>query len=153
MHPLHTSVRAERRCLQRCVRRHRLLADCEERGAAPREREFRVAFEGAGKVGAQGGIEFVADGVFERQREWPGQLAKELGRLPYSRASFERVPHLVGALYLAHRAKIEDEVMSEMEIPSQARAVTVSLDRASVPMEEPMPKGPRRPRKDAPKVK
>ena len=81
------------------------------------------------------------------------QSSKEAGRLPYSRASFERVPHLVGALYLEHRADIEDEVMREMKIPDQARAVTVSIDRASVPMEEPIPRGPGRPRKDAPKVK
>lgn len=81
------------------------------------------------------------------------QASKETGRLPYSRASFERVPHLVGALYLEHRADIEDEIMRELEIPDQARAVTVSLDRTCVPMEEPVPRGPGRPRKDAPKIR
>ena len=81
------------------------------------------------------------------------QTSKETGRLPYSRASFERVPHLVGTLYLEHRADIEDEVMREMRIPDQARSVTVSLDRACVPMEEPIPRGPGRPRKNAPKIR
>ena len=77
----------------------------------------------------------------------------ETGRLPYSRASFERVPHQVGALYLQHRADIEDALARCLGIPTEARAVSVSLDRASVPMEEPIPRGPGRPRKDAPKIK
>ena len=81
------------------------------------------------------------------------QTSKETGRLPYSRTSFERVPHLVGTLYREHRADIEDQVMREMKIPDQARAVTVSLDRACVPMEEPIPRGPGRPRKNAPKIR
>jgi hypothetical protein len=79
------------------------------------------------------------------------QTAKEMGRLPYSRASFERVPHEVGRLYLEHRAGIDDELSSELEIPKEARSVTVSLDRVSVPMEEPAKRPPGRPRKDAPK--
>ena len=81
------------------------------------------------------------------------QSAKESGRLPYSRASFERVPHEVGARYLDHRADIEDQLMNELEVPDEARSISVSLDRASVPMEEPIPKPPRRPRKGAPKIK
>ncbi|MCP4036883.1 MAG: ISKra4 family transposase, partial [bacterium] len=81
------------------------------------------------------------------------QSAKESGRLPYSRASLERVPHEVGALYLEHRADIEDQLMNDLEVPDEARSISVSLDRASVPMEEPIPRPPGRPRKDAPKIK
>lgn len=81
------------------------------------------------------------------------QTAQETGRLPYSRASFERVPHTLGALYLEHRADIEDQLMRELEVPDKARSVSASLDRASVPMEEPAPRPPGRPRKDAPKIK
>jgi hypothetical protein len=84
-----------------------------------------------------------------REAESVGQ---ETGRLPYSHASFERVPHQVGALYLEHRANIEDEIVRCLEIPTEARSVTVSLDRASVPMEEPVPRSPGRPRKNAPKI-
>ena len=73
------------------------------------------------------------------------QTGKETGRLPYSR-SFERVPHEVGALYLQHRADIEDALVRCLEIPNEARAVSVSLDRATVPMEEPVARGPGRPR-------
>ncbi len=81
------------------------------------------------------------------------QAGKETGRLPYSRASFERVPHEVGSLYLQHRADIEDALVASLEIPTEACAVSVSLDRASVPMEERIPRPPGRPRKNAPKVK
>lgn len=79
------------------------------------------------------------------------QTAAELGRLPYSRASFERVPHEVGRLYLEHRADIEDVLIREFEIPAEARSVSISLDRVSVPMEEPAKRPRGRPRKDAPK--
>jgi hypothetical protein len=81
------------------------------------------------------------------------QSGKETGRLPYSRASFERVPHEVGVLYMQHRANIEDEIVACLEIPSEARAISVSLDRASVPLEECIPRPPGRPKKNAPKVK
>jgi hypothetical protein len=37
--------------------------------------------------------------------------AREFGRLPYSRASFERVAHLVGALAVADHQDIEDALI------------------------------------------
>lgn len=80
------------------------------------------------------------------------QTARQLGRLPYSRASFERVPHLVGDLWLEHHVDIEDCLIQEQEIPKDAKSISVSLDRTSVPMEEALPRAPGRPRKDAPKV-
>jgi len=73
-------------------------------------------------------------------------------RLPYSRANFERVPHLVGGLWIEHHADIEDCLIQEREIPKEAQSISVSLDRTSVPMEEPVPRPPGRPRKGAPKV-
>jgi len=94
--------------------------------------------------------------AYERQKATSReaeQSVAETGRLPYSRASFERVPHLVGTAYDEHRADIEDTLMREFKIPDDARAVSVSLDRTSVPMEEEVPRGPGRPRKNAPKVK
>ncbi|MBK8980497.1 MAG: hypothetical protein IPM29_31735 [Planctomycetes bacterium] len=80
------------------------------------------------------------------------QSGKQTRRLPYSRASFERVPHELGALYLRHQVNIEDAIVSSLEIPAEARAISVSLDRASVPMEEPIPRPPGRPRRNAPKI-
>lgn len=77
--------------------------------------------------------------------------AAELGRLPYSRASFERVAHLVGALAVASHRDVEDALIEAYEIPAEARALSVSLDRVSVPMEEPRPRPVGRPKRDAAK--
>jgi hypothetical protein len=79
------------------------------------------------------------------------QAPKQVGRLPYSRASFERVPHQVGGLWLEHHADIEDELIKDYVIPREAASISVALDRASVPMEEVVPRRPGRPRKNAPK--
>jgi hypothetical protein len=77
--------------------------------------------------------------------------AGEYGRLPYSRSSFERVAHVVGALAVADRQDIEDVLIDAYEVPPEARSLSVSLDRVSVPMEEPRKRPVGRPRKDAPK--
>ena len=77
--------------------------------------------------------------------------AGEFGRLPYSRASFERVAHLVGALAVADHQDIEDVLIDAYEASAEARSISVSLDRVSVPMEEPRPRPVGRPKKDAPK--
>lgn len=78
-------------------------------------------------------------------------LAEEWGRVPYSRSSFERVTHLVGALTVAAHRDMEDVLIDAYEVPKEARSLSVSLDRVSVPMEEPRPRPVGRPRKDAPK--
>jgi hypothetical protein len=75
----------------------------------------------------------------------------EYGRMPYSRSSFERVAHLAGALAVADHQDIEDALIDAYEDPVEARSVSVSLDRVSVPMEEPRPRPVGRPRKGAPK--
>ncbi len=77
--------------------------------------------------------------------------ATEYGRLPYSRSSFERVAHLVGALAVADHRDIEDALIDAYDVPAQARSISISLDRVSVPMEEPRRRPVGRPRKDAPK--
>src|ERR1700674_1934649 len=77
--------------------------------------------------------------------------AREFGRVPYSRASFERVAHLVGALAVADHQDIEDALIDAVEVPEQARSISVSLDRVSVPMEEPRQRPAGRPKKGAPK--
>jgi len=58
------------------------------------------------------------------------------GRLPYSHSSFEHVAHLVGEMYVQQHQPIEQSLIEDFEVPKEARSVSVSLDRVSVPMEE-----------------
>jgi hypothetical protein len=62
--------------------------------------------------------------------------SRELRRLPYSRSSFERVGHAVGAQLIQTGARVEAALIDELEVPEEATSVSVSIDRVSVPMEE-----------------
>jgi hypothetical protein len=77
--------------------------------------------------------------------------AREMGRLPYSRSSFERVGHQVGTLVEAHRVEVDDAMAEELEVPVEAASLSLSIDRVSLPMEEPRTRPKGRPRKGAPK--
>ena len=77
--------------------------------------------------------------------------AAEMGRLPYSRSSFDRVAHEVGELYAARQVETEDALITAYEPPAEARSVSASIDRVSLPMAEPRPRPPGRPKKGAPK--
>jgi hypothetical protein len=77
-------------------------------------------------------------------------MAEQLARLPYSRASFERVTHELGEEWLAHHADIEDELVQGIQVPENVHAVSMALDRVSIPMEEEAKRPRGRPRKDAP---
>ena len=77
--------------------------------------------------------------------------AKETGRLPYSRSSFERVAHAVGAVLVATHLTVEDALIEAYVVPAEARCVNISLDRVSVPMEEPRKRPRGRPKKGAAK--
>lgn len=79
------------------------------------------------------------------------QTAERLGRLPYSRSSFERVGHEVAELFAEKRVPIEESLIRAFEVPAQARSVSTSLDRVALPMEEPKPRGPGRRKKGEPK--
>lgn len=76
---------------------------------------------------------------------------KRLGRLPYSHSSFERVAHAVGEVYVQQHVPIEGALIEAFEVPKAAYNVSVSLDRVSVPMEEPRSRPVGRPVKGAPK--
>ena len=62
--------------------------------------------------------------------------ARRLGRVPYARASFERVGQTIGAQYMERQADIEEELSEEEELAPEAVSVSVALDRVSLPMEE-----------------
>jgi hypothetical protein len=76
--------------------------------------------------------------------------AQRVGRLPYSRSSFDRIGHIVGQLYGAQKTAIDDALIVALEIPSTAQAVSFGIDRVSLPLEEARPRPVGRPRKDAP---
>jgi hypothetical protein len=79
------------------------------------------------------------------------KIARTLGRLPYSRSSFERVGHAVGEHYGTRHAEIDEELIAGYVVPPEAAGIAVSLDRGTVPVEEPRPRPPGRPRKGAAK--
>jgi len=77
--------------------------------------------------------------------------ARALHRLPYSRSSFERIGHAVGALHGIVRDEVEDALIARFEVPRQAHSVSVSIDRVAMPMEEPGTSPQERPTKGAAK--
>lgn len=60
-------------------------------------------------------------------------------RLPYSRSAFRSVAHRVAEQYGQKREAVERQLIETLEIPEQAHSVSVSMDRVSIPMEEPRP--------------
>jgi hypothetical protein len=75
---------------------------------------------------------------------------RRLGRLPYSFSAFQFVAHVVGEKYVGQHQHVEQALIEKFVVPPSARNVSVSLDRVSIPMEEPSSravtaKGPKRP--------
>ena len=78
-------------------------------------------------------------------------VAHQLGVLPYSRASFDRVAQRVGDLVMEERERVESALIEAFVIPVTATGVVVSLDRVAAPLEEPRKRPRGRPRKGAAK--
>src|SRR5438067_1365188 len=79
------------------------------------------------------------------QRGTPREAEKsaaEMGRLVYSRSSFDRVAHAVGDLYGDHNVDVEDALLTKYEPPSETHSISVALDRVSIPMIEPRTRAP-----------
>jgi hypothetical protein len=79
------------------------------------------------------------------------RTAKEMGRVEYSRSAFEDVMHMMGRQYVPQSRDIEEQLISAYEVPKEARSVSASLDRVSLPMEEPRERPVGRPKKGAAK--
>lgn len=79
------------------------------------------------------------------------QSALQTGRLVYSRSAYEDVGHLVGEEFTKNQTEIEGKLIEAYEPPPEAKSVSVSLDRVSIPMEEPRQRPRGRPKKNAPK--
>lgn len=83
-----------------------------------------------------------------REAEKSGQ---EIQRLPYSHTAFRRVAQMVGEQFVAQRQDIEETLIEQLEVPTEAHSICASLDRVSIPLEEDRARPEGRPRKDAPK--
>ena len=79
--------------------------------------------------------------------------ARELGRLPYARSSFESIGHEVGRQYTAVRTELEEDLLEAYTVPAEAASVSVALDRVSVPLEEAVAAPERAPQAEARKRK
>jgi hypothetical protein len=124
-----------------------------ERGGTPEGRVVDAVSLRAGVVGdgwLPGTARAMSHAVQQGTSREAQATAREVQRLPYARMSFERVAHLVGALAVADHQDIEDALIDAVEVPAEAASVSVSLDRVSVPMEEPRPRPVGRPKKGAP---
>ncbi len=135
--------------IERCLYRH-----TGTRGGQPEAKVVDPVSLRAGVIG-EGWLPHTARVMSHEVRKGTSReaeaTAQEYGLLPYSRSSFETVAHLVGALAVADQQDIEDVLIDAYEVPQEARAVSVSLDRVSVAMEEPRGQPVGRPPKGAPK--
>src|SRR5438046_3415736 len=90
-----------------------------ERGGQPGGRVVDAVSLRAGVVGdgwlpqTARAMSFAVQQGTSREAE---KTAQEFRRLPYSRASFERVTHVVGALAVADRQDIEDALVGALEV-------------------------------------
>ena len=66
------------------------------------------------------------------------QTCRALRVLPYSRSSLERGGERLGQCWEQIRCDAEDQLASAFEVPEKATTVSVSVDRVSIPMEEPL---------------
>ena len=74
------------------------------------------------------------------------QLARQLGVLPYSAASFHRVTQALGERYEAHQNTIEDALIARHVVPAHATGIAFSLDRTAGSFEVPRRRGRGRPK-------
>lgn len=79
------------------------------------------------------------------------RLLRYVGLRGCSRSTIERHGQALGAALESQREALEDALIVEYELPPGAVALSVSVDRITLPMREPKPRPVGRPRKGAPK--
>jgi len=79
------------------------------------------------------------------------ELCVTLHVLGADRNRIHRGAEALGRRWEEHREDGEDHLVRSLIIPKEAVSVSVSVDRASIPMEEPRKRPPGRPRRNAPK--
>jgi len=79
------------------------------------------------------------------------EVATAMRVLGMSRASLQRRAESLGARWEEHRFEGADACIRAVELPREATAISVSVDRVSTPMAEPKPRPVGRPKKNAPK--
>jgi hypothetical protein len=80
------------------------------------------------------GLARIAQTVPSREAE---PMCASLGVLPISRSAHFRVGVSVGERWEALRDEVEPRLVDQMELPEKATALSVSVDRISLPMAEP----------------
>lgn len=79
------------------------------------------------------------------------KLLQQCGIRSLSRSSVERIAQAYGEHLEEHRDELDSVLIEAVDIPEEATAVSVSVDRVSVAMEEPKKRKPGRPKKGAAK--
>lgn len=93
--------------------------------------------EGRMTPGAAVGFAHLSQAVPSREA---AELCASLGVLPYSRSALHRNALAVGKAWDEQAPFVHQELMQATEIPSNAAAVSVSVDRVSLPMAEDRPR-------------
>lgn len=90
--------------------------------------------EGRLTPAAAQGIAAVGQGLPSREAD---AMCSRLGVLPYSRSEHFRGAVSIGERWGEIRDAVEDSLVERMEIPAETSAVSVAVDRVSLPMAEP----------------
>ena len=85
----------------------------------------------------------VAHGYPEHDMRKHGKVLENAHRVPPPRATLERLAKRLATAACEAPPRIERAVRQSEQLPERASAITIGLDRTSVPMAEPVPEGAR----------
>jgi hypothetical protein len=73
------------------------------------------------------------------------------GPVEVTRSVYRRDGERTGRVFAERQVEVEDAMITAYQLPAEARSVSASVDRVSLPMAEPRPRPPGRPKKGAAK--